>query len=148
MKELIRLDALVAMRDMNVRARSPATWSASCLKKIYFDPLFSENASKIPLFSLNVSFCRMSPLKVNNCGPLELQHLKDENSRLRFIESVRDRYWQMRDPVHEDWCILPFFQNHRLPFPVSQTLSFFNIKPRKLCLWAGILFFVSDRPTD
>ena len=65
--------------------------------------------AKIPLFSLNVSFCRMSPLKVNNYGSLEIQHLKDENSRLRFIESVRDRYWQMRDPVHKDWCIVPFF---------------------------------------
>ena len=29
-------------------------------------PLFSENASKILLFSLNVSYCRMSSLKVNN----------------------------------------------------------------------------------
>ena len=41
-----RLDALVSMRDMSVRARSPATWSASCWEKIYFDPLFSGNASK------------------------------------------------------------------------------------------------------
>ena len=42
-----KLDALVSMRDISVRARSPATWSASCWeKKTYFDPLFSENASK------------------------------------------------------------------------------------------------------
>ena len=47
MNELIRLDALNAMRDMNVHARSPATWSASYWDKIYFDLLFSENASKM-----------------------------------------------------------------------------------------------------
>ena len=45
-KKIIRLDALVSMCGMNVRARSPATWSASCWEKIYFDPLFIENASK------------------------------------------------------------------------------------------------------
>ena len=50
MKELIRLDALVEMRDMNVRARCPATRSASYWEKIYFDPLFSENASKNTAF--------------------------------------------------------------------------------------------------
>ena len=33
MKKIIRLDALVSMRDMSVRARSPATWSASCWEK-------------------------------------------------------------------------------------------------------------------
>ena len=45
-KKKIRLDALVSMRDMSGRARSPATWSAFCGRKIYFDPLFSEYASK------------------------------------------------------------------------------------------------------
>ena len=28
--------------------------------------------------------------------PLEIQHPKDESSRLRFIESVHERKWQMR----------------------------------------------------
>ena len=42
MKKIIRLDALVSMRSMNVRTRGqhPAG------RKIYFDPLFIENASK------------------------------------------------------------------------------------------------------
>ena len=38
MKELIRLYALVAMRDMNVHARSPATRPASCWDKNIFIP--------------------------------------------------------------------------------------------------------------
>ena len=44
MKKIIRLDALVSMRDMSdppPRGQHPAG------RKIYFDPLFSENASKI-----------------------------------------------------------------------------------------------------
>ena len=45
-EKIIRLDAFVSMRDMSVRARSPATWSASCWEKNIFDPLLSENASK------------------------------------------------------------------------------------------------------
>ena len=35
-------------------------------RKIYSDPLFSENASKNTAIFFNVSFCRMSPLKVNH----------------------------------------------------------------------------------
>ena len=35
-EKIIRLDALVSMRDMSVRAPSTATWSASCLKKNIF----------------------------------------------------------------------------------------------------------------
>ena len=44
MKTIIRLDALVSMRDMSARAPSLGQHPAG--KKIYFDPLFSENASK------------------------------------------------------------------------------------------------------
>ena len=58
-KKKIRLDALVSMRGMNVRARSPPRGQHPAGRKIYFDPLFIENVSKIPLFSLNVSFCHM-----------------------------------------------------------------------------------------
>ena len=46
MKELIRLDTLVAMLDMDVRARSPPRGQHHVERKIYFDPLFGENASK------------------------------------------------------------------------------------------------------
>ena len=35
-EEIIRLDALVSMRDMSVHARPPATWSASCWEKNTF----------------------------------------------------------------------------------------------------------------
>ena len=42
MKELIKLDALVSMRDMKLRARSPTMCSASCWEKNIFDPRFSE----------------------------------------------------------------------------------------------------------
>ena len=52
MKELIRLDALVKMCEMNVRARSPPNGQHSGGIKICFDPLFSENASKISTFFL------------------------------------------------------------------------------------------------
>ena len=48
------------MRDPPPRGKHPVG------RKIYFDPLFSENASKNTVFSLNVSFCRMSSLKINN----------------------------------------------------------------------------------
>ena len=47
MKEIIRLHALVSMRDVSVRARDPPPRGQhSAGRKIYFDPLFSENASK------------------------------------------------------------------------------------------------------
>ena len=46
MKIIIRLDALVSMRDMSVCARSPPRGQHPAGRKIYFDPLFSENASK------------------------------------------------------------------------------------------------------
>ena len=46
MNELIRLDAIVAMRDMDVCARSPRRGQHPVGRKLYFDPLFSENASK------------------------------------------------------------------------------------------------------
>ena len=45
-EKIIRLDVLISMRDMSVRARSPATWSAFCWEKNIFDPLSSENAGK------------------------------------------------------------------------------------------------------
>ena len=48
-EKIIRLDVLISMRDMSVRARSPATWSAFC----YFDPLFSKNAGKNTAIFLN-----------------------------------------------------------------------------------------------
>ena len=35
-KKIIRVGALVSMRDMSVLARSPATWSASCWEKNIF----------------------------------------------------------------------------------------------------------------
>ena len=35
-------------------------------ENIYFDPLFNEIQAKMPLFSLNVSFRRMQPLKLND----------------------------------------------------------------------------------
>ena len=46
MKELIKLDALVAMRDMDVHARSLPRGQHPVGRKMYFDPLFRENASK------------------------------------------------------------------------------------------------------
>ena len=46
MKKNIRLDALVSMRDMSVHARDPLPRGQHPSRKIYFDPLFSENASK------------------------------------------------------------------------------------------------------
>ena len=35
-EKIIRLDVLVSMHDMSVRARSPGTWSASCWEKNIF----------------------------------------------------------------------------------------------------------------
>ena len=46
MKQIIRLDALVSMRDISVRARPPPRDQHPAGRIIYFDPLFSENASK------------------------------------------------------------------------------------------------------
>ena len=46
MNELIRLDAFVSMRDMNVRARSPPHGHHPVWRKMHFGPLFSENTSK------------------------------------------------------------------------------------------------------
>ena len=45
-EKIIRLDVLISMRDMSVRARSPPRGQHSAGRKIYFDPLFSENAGK------------------------------------------------------------------------------------------------------
>ena len=45
-EKIIRLDALISMRDMSVRAQSPPCSQHPARRKIYFDPLFSENASK------------------------------------------------------------------------------------------------------
>ena len=53
MKEMNSLDALVAMRDMGVRTRSPTRGQHPVGRKIYFDPLFSENASKNVAFTFN-----------------------------------------------------------------------------------------------
>ena len=44
--KLLRLDDLVFMRGMNVRARSPPRGQHPAGRKIYFVPLFIENASK------------------------------------------------------------------------------------------------------
>ena len=47
MKKIIRLDALVSMHDTSVRARDPPPRGQHPAgRKIYFDPLLSENASK------------------------------------------------------------------------------------------------------
>ena len=46
MKNIIRLDTLVSMRDMSVRARSRGQHPAGRKIYLFFDPLFSENASK------------------------------------------------------------------------------------------------------
>ena len=56
MKELIKLDALVSMRDMKLRARSPAMCSASCWEKNIFDPRFSEYVSKNTVIFLMFAF--------------------------------------------------------------------------------------------
>ena len=50
MKELIRLDAVIAIRDMDERARPPPRGQHPVGRKIYFDPLFSENARKNTVF--------------------------------------------------------------------------------------------------
>ena len=46
MKEIIRLDALVSMRDMSLCAQSPPRGHHPAWRKIHFDPLLSGNASK------------------------------------------------------------------------------------------------------
>ena len=46
MKKIIRLDALVSMRDMSVRARPPPRGQHPAARKIYFVPLVSEIAGK------------------------------------------------------------------------------------------------------
>ena len=66
MKEIIRLDALVAIRDMNVRAIPRHVVSILLAEKIFFDPLFSENASKNTAFFFKCLICRMKSPKVNN----------------------------------------------------------------------------------
>ena len=66
MKIIIKLDALVSMRDMGVRSRSPATWPESCWeKKIYNDQLFSQYASKNTAIFFKCQLLS-SPLKVNH----------------------------------------------------------------------------------
>ena len=45
-ENIIRLDALVSMRDMRARAVPRHVVSILLGEKIYFDPRFSENASK------------------------------------------------------------------------------------------------------
>ena len=86
MKEIIKLDALVAMRDMNVRARSPATWSASCWEKKYIlIHCLVKKRAIIPFFSLNVSFCRMASPKVNH--DVIWRSMMSQERALRFIYS-------------------------------------------------------------
>ena len=55
MKELIRLDTLVAICDMDVHVRSPPRGKHPVGRKIYFDPLVIENASKNTAFFLLMS---------------------------------------------------------------------------------------------
>ena len=67
MKELIRLDALIAMRDVDVRARPRLVVSILLREKYMLIHYLVKMRAKIPFFfSLNVSFCQMLSLKVNN----------------------------------------------------------------------------------
>ena len=65
MKKLIILDALVSMRDMSVRAIPRQVVSILLREKSILIDCVVKCKQKT-LFSLNVSFCWMSPLQVNN----------------------------------------------------------------------------------
>ena len=49
-EKIIRLDALSSMRDMSYARDPPPRGQHLAGRKIYIDPLFSENASKITTF--------------------------------------------------------------------------------------------------
>ena len=66
MKKIIRLDALVSIRDMSVRGDPPPRGQHPAGRKIILTHCLVKMRAKILIFSLNVSFCRTPPLKVNH----------------------------------------------------------------------------------